>query len=141
MVSSASLSSRAVFLLASRRDSRTPLRLLKVRFVHSRHVVGCLLTLERTDVSPFAALSADHLMSKVSSLRPVLLDPDVLSTPVELQLLSACLWTTDYDVELIPSWAARWTGMAYILSSLSASIHDRRPHLSPRDNQRGTVLH
>ncbi|TFK94558.1 hypothetical protein K466DRAFT_642057 [Polyporus arcularius HHB13444] len=54
-------------------------------------------------------------MSKVSSLRPVLLDPDVLSTPMEAQVLSACLWTTDSDVGLVPTWAARWAGPVSLL--------------------------
>ncbi|RPD63864.1 hypothetical protein L227DRAFT_584354 [Lentinus tigrinus ALCF2SS1-6] len=93
-------------------------------------------------------------MSKVSSLRPVLLDPDVLSTPVEAQVLSACLWTTDDDVDLVPTWAARWAGPVSLLVTtfavpssaehiglLAKLAHIQKDHASLRTRLMVHVLH
>ena len=52
----------------------------------------------------------DHLLSKVSSLRPLTLDPDILETRVDRSTFCACVWTTEEEMDLVVPWAEKWTG-------------------------------
>ncbi|KAH9942343.1 uncharacterized protein BXZ73DRAFT_97756 [Epithele typhae] len=71
-----------------------------------------------TSLPPQESTSLAHLLSKASPLLspPTSLDPNVLSTKLdENPPLSACLWITEDEVELVPRWAERWTGPISLL--------------------------
>ena len=56
------------------------------------------------------SLPLDHLLSKVSSLRPLVLDPNVLATRTDDSTFTACMWTTEGELDMIVPWAERWSG-------------------------------
>ncbi|KAI0633345.1 hypothetical protein C8Q77DRAFT_1259406 [Trametes polyzona] len=74
------------------------------------------------DVSVLSSLPLDHLMEKVTSLRPApRLSVNVLSTPLDKPLLSAALWTAEAEVEHIESWAADWRGPFSLVITTTAA--------------------
>ncbi|KZT08497.1 uncharacterized protein LAESUDRAFT_649387 [Laetiporus sulphureus 93-53] len=59
----------------------------------------------------------DHLLSKLTSIYPPprALDAYVLKGHSDLKGVTACLWATDQDLNLVLPWASRWTGPISLL--------------------------
>ncbi|KAI0331012.1 hypothetical protein GY45DRAFT_1301903 [Cubamyces sp. BRFM 1775] len=74
------------------------------------------------DSSILEQLQLEHLLSKVSSLHshPLKINPNILSTPTQYHVFSACLWTTDTEIEHIENWAAEWRGPFSLLVTTTA---------------------
>ncbi|KAM5532556.1 hypothetical protein V8D89_013762 [Ganoderma adspersum] len=70
---------------------------------------------QRVEISALERLPLDHLLSKVSSLRPLNLDPDVLGTQVDRSTFCACIWIPEEEMDLIVPWAEWWTGPMSLL--------------------------
>ncbi|KAI0365614.1 hypothetical protein BV20DRAFT_953921, partial [Pilatotrama ljubarskyi] len=75
------------------------------------------------DASVLESLPINHLFAKLSSLRPppVLLNPNVLSTPRDNTVFSACLWTVDAELDYVESWAAEWRGPLSLLVTTTSA--------------------
>ncbi|KAI1796414.1 hypothetical protein LXA43DRAFT_879998 [Ganoderma leucocontextum] len=72
------------------------------------------------EISALERLPLDHLLSKVSSLRPLTLDPDVLGARVDRSPFCACVWATEEEMDLIVPWAEKWTGpMSLLITTTS----------------------
>ncbi|KAI0743837.1 hypothetical protein C8Q80DRAFT_863243 [Daedaleopsis nitida] len=69
------------------------------------------------EISTLDRLPLDHILSKISSLRPppLLLDPDVLVTRTGNSGISACVWATEAEVADVVAWSSRWTGPISLL--------------------------
>ncbi|TBU29597.1 hypothetical protein BD311DRAFT_720403 [Dichomitus squalens] len=88
--------------------------------------LGYLSRASDTHVSPqepsvLESLPQDHLLSKVSSLHTLTLDPDVLGTQIDRSVFSACIWATEEELDMIVPWAERWTGPLSLLVTTTAS--------------------
>ncbi|KAI0769669.1 hypothetical protein BD413DRAFT_604796 [Trametes elegans] len=59
----------------------------------------------------------DDLLTKVSSLRPppLALSPNILATKSDNLAFSACLWTSDTEIDHVEKWAAEWRGPVSLL--------------------------
>ncbi|KAH9929305.1 hypothetical protein B0H21DRAFT_762059 [Amylocystis lapponica] len=98
-------------------------------------------------LSSLDSLPINHLLSKATMLYPppVLFDPFVLKASVDPTAVTACLWSTDKDIDSILAWATRWSGPVSLLMTTSAApsstehelllkrlsaLITRRPHLN-----------
>lgn len=98
--------------------------------------VGYLVILLKVaqEGNPLRSLPIDHILSKATSLypAPTALDPFVLKAAAEPTGMTACLWSTDQDINSIIPWATRWTGssMPLINHSLPQLLQALFPWLS-----------
>ena len=69
------------------------------------------------ELSPVESLPSDHLLSKITILspQPIALDPYVLKAFPDSNDVTACLWTADGDIDMLPAWALRWQGKQVVI--------------------------
>ncbi|EMD37734.1 hypothetical protein CERSUDRAFT_73567 [Gelatoporia subvermispora B] len=73
--------------------------------------------------SPLQTLPIDHLMSKLSSIRPhpKALEPFVLKGIIDPTAITACLWASQDHLESILPWSSRWPGPISLLMTTSVA--------------------
>ena len=59
-----------------------------------------------------STLPLDHRLSKLSSLYPIplSLEPFILGPLRQENSITACIWTNELGLLLIPKWASSWSG-------------------------------
>ena len=94
--------------------------------------VGYLVTLLKVaqEGNPLRSLPIDHFLSKATSLYPApkALEPYVLKAATEPIGMTACLWSTDQDMNSIIPWATRWTGTPMSLAHYSLPQLSQAPY-------------
>lgn len=84
-----------------------------------------IINFANRELSPLENLPLEHLFSKLTTLSPPLiaLDPYIIKATAVLPTdITACLWTPDSDIDMLPAWAMRWQGES--LLSIPLLNHD-----------------